>query len=494
MAIQNPNDSGPTWLERLFTRPRTAFGGDPATTMSPRAQAEWDRSTAEYAASPMAAAMRNRQALGDQSRTAAYDPTVDMYDPRNMRPVDFQGNTLWTVDYSGLPEHKPAQPATKLSSSQAITDKINKIVGPPQEPPPVTTDDWRGRPPDDRSLWAATGDTSVQPQPPYLGLPLDQLMPTQLDPRVAGGPAPGPGPSSLAVPAGPLVSAAQAANRVAKSGALSRYPAWRNRQLEGANQWLQGKLDAINNWNGKIYASGGPVGYAEGGSYDADIPGMPMESGGDDGFIPMTAFGSHRQIGPSQAVMAPAPPPLMPSGGGGGGGGGKSGIGSLLGPIGAIAGSFIPGVGTAIGGAAGSALGSMFHDGGRVGFMRGGYPELYTRAQRTAFSTGGGEHYVRPDGRGNGRSDHIDASLSPGEFVMDAETVSMAGDGDNNAGARQFERLRKNIRTHKGKQLAKGKFSPKAKPVEQYMSSKLSASDRAAHGGMSDGLRQMGRV
>ncbi|HYX04003.1 MAG TPA: tail fiber domain-containing protein, partial [Reyranella sp.] len=128
------------------------------------------------------------------------------------------------------------------------------------------------------------------------------------------------------------------------------------------------------------------------------------------------------------------------------------------------------------------------------GFARGGYPDFFNAPpmpvpgmpQRTAFA---GRGYVHSDGQGDGRSDHIDAALSPGEFVVDAETTSMLGDGDNSAGARKLETMRQNIRRHKGAALAKGKFSPAAKQPEQYLSSKLSASDRLAHSGISDGLR-----
>lgn len=80
--------------------------------------------------------------------------------------------------------------------------------------------------------------------------------------------------------------------------------------------------------------------------------------------------------------------------------------------------------------------------------------------------------YVEPDGRGDGRSDHVPAVLSPGEFVMDAETVALAGNGDNNAGARRLEQMRQNLRRDKGRALAKGKFSPDAKPLESYLPKK----------------------
>ena len=75
--------------------------------------------------------------------------------------------------------------------------------------------------------------------------------------------------------------------------------------------------------------------------------------------------------------------------------------------------------------------------------------------------------YVR--GTGTGRSDEIPAYLSDGEYVIDAETVAMLGDGSNKAGADVLDDMRKNLRRHKGKNLSKGKFSADAKSPLQYM-------------------------
>ena len=72
-------------------------------------------------------------------------------------------------------------------------------------------------------------------------------------------------------------------------------------------------------------------------------------------------------------------------------------------------------------------------------------------------------------GPGTGRSDSIKANLSDGEYVVDAETVAMIGDGSPKAGAKKLDELRINVRKHKGKNLAKGKISPNAKPVVKYM-------------------------
>jgi hypothetical protein len=78
-----------------------------------------------------------------------------------------------------------------------------------------------------------------------------------------------------------------------------------------------------------------------------------------------------------------------------------------------------------------------------------------------------GGHYIK--GIGSGRSDDIDAKLSNDEYVMDAETVALLGDGSPEEGARRLDELRSNIRKHKGQQLAKGKFSADAKRPEEYL-------------------------
>jgi hypothetical protein len=72
-------------------------------------------------------------------------------------------------------------------------------------------------------------------------------------------------------------------------------------------------------------------------------------------------------------------------------------------------------------------------------------------------------------GAGSGRADTIDAKLSDGEYVIDAETVAMLGDGSNQEGAKLLDAMRQNIRSHKGKAMAKGKFSPNAKSPLAYL-------------------------
>ena len=72
-------------------------------------------------------------------------------------------------------------------------------------------------------------------------------------------------------------------------------------------------------------------------------------------------------------------------------------------------------------------------------------------------------------GGGTGRSDEIPAKLSDGEYVIDAETVAMLGDGSGKAGAQRLDEMREKVRQHKGKTLAKGKFSPNAKSPLSYI-------------------------
>jgi len=73
------------------------------------------------------------------------------------------------------------------------------------------------------------------------------------------------------------------------------------------------------------------------------------------------------------------------------------------------------------------------------------------------------------EGPGTGRSDSIDARLSDGEYVIDAETVALLGNGSTKAGAAMLDQMRQGIRKQKGKALARGKFSPDAKSPLAYM-------------------------
>lgn len=79
----------------------------------------------------------------------------------------------------------------------------------------------------------------------------------------------------------------------------------------------------------------------------------------------------------------------------------------------------------------------------------------------------GGPSYIQ--GPGDGTSDDIDAKLSNGEYVMDAGSVSMLGNGSNEAGAKKLDQLRENLRRHAGESLTKGKQFMKAKAPQTYL-------------------------
>lgn len=78
-------------------------------------------------------------------------------------------------------------------------------------------------------------------------------------------------------------------------------------------------------------------------------------------------------------------------------------------------------------------------------------------------------HSMRIGGGADGRSDDVNAVLSDGEYVMDAESVAMLGNGSSKAGAAKLDQMRSKLRQHKGKALASGKISPNAKSPLSYL-------------------------
>jgi hypothetical protein len=95
-----------------------------------------------------------------------------------------------------------------------------------------------------------------------------------------------------------------------------------------------------------------------------------------------------------------------------------------------------------------------------VAAARGGY--ITHRAR-------GGALNALAQGGGSGRADTIHAKLSDGEYVIDAETVALLGDGSTKEGAKRLDEMRKKLRMQKGKTLAKGGFSPAAKSPLAYL-------------------------
>jgi hypothetical protein len=103
--------------------------------------------------------------------------------------------------------------------------------------------------------------------------------------------------------------------------------------------------------------------------------------------------------------------------------------------------------------------------------ITGGAYNMSVQRPATGLARGGALSQIAymARGSGSGRDDTIDAKLSDGEYVMDAETVALLGDGSTKAGAERLDAMRSQLRKQKGRQLAKGKFSPNAKSPLAYL-------------------------
>jgi hypothetical protein len=107
-------------------------------------------------------------------------------------------------------------------------------------------------------------------------------------------------------------------------------------------------------------------------------------------------------------------------------------------------------------------------------YMAQNWPQIQSGVYNTPveMKARGGPLHVMANfarGAGSGRADTIDAKLSDGEYVMDAETVALLGDGSSKEGANRLDMMRESLRAHKGKSLSKGKFSPNAKSPLAYL-------------------------
>jgi hypothetical protein len=102
----------------------------------------------------------------------------------------------------------------------------------------------------------------------------------------------------------------------------------------------------------------------------------------------------------------------------------------------------------------------------KVGAKEGG--PLHSVAEMIAPIPFQAPHTGLSQGAGGGQDDTIDAKLSDGEFVFDADTVAALGDGSTKEGARKLDELRRRLRAHKRSAPASS-IPPKAKPVEKYL-------------------------
>jgi hypothetical protein len=100
-----------------------------------------------------------------------------------------------------------------------------------------------------------------------------------------------------------------------------------------------------------------------------------------------------------------------------------------------------------------------------MAYKKGGrVPSIEYEVEEIETPKGGLGQFL--EGYTGGQDDKIPALLSDGEFVIPADVVSHAGDGNNAAGAKKFDELLKNIRKHKGGSI---KLPPKAKSLTSYM-------------------------
>lgn len=116
--------------------------------------------------------------------------------------------------------------------------------------------------------------------------------------------------------------------------------------------------------------------------------------------------------------------------------------------------------------------GRGYAGGGEVALAHGGGPAEEVTAETDGPLAGSWEELQRPqgyiDGPTGGQDDVVPANLGHGEYVLDAELVSMLGDGNNAAGAAKLDRWREEIRRHK-RDVPDNKIPPKAKAPGQYL-------------------------
>ena len=141
---------------------------------------------------------------------------------------------------------------------------------------------------------------------------------------------------------------------------------------------------------------------------------------------------------------------------------------------------------------AGAAGAQPMFGGQPIGPGGGAFADMMRRLQAQSGQQFQGGGYAR--GAGSGRDDTIEALLSDGEYVMDAETVSLLGDGSNDAGAARLDEMREELRRHKGRELSKGKFSPDARRPMQYLKRGGPARSRYKKGGRVGSNKRIARA
>lgn len=108
--------------------------------------------------------------------------------------------------------------------------------------------------------------------------------------------------------------------------------------------------------------------------------------------------------------------------------------------------------------------------GANVAFAGGG--EVGALGRCCSAMAEGGPFVGYVTGPGGGQDDLIDARLSPGEYVFDADTVAALGDGNNEEGARRLDAMREQIRGHK-REAPPTEIPPQAAAPEEYLNAAM---------------------
>lgn len=98
-------------------------------------------------------------------------------------------------------------------------------------------------------------------------------------------------------------------------------------------------------------------------------------------------------------------------------------------------------------------------------------PDSYDWGQSQGFAGGGLAALGYLAGGSTGQADDVNANLSHGEYVFDADVVAALGDGNSEAGARKLDEMRERIRRHKRSAPA-NKIPPQAKDPMKYLGGK----------------------
>jgi len=105
----------------------------------------------------------------------------------------------------------------------------------------------------------------------------------------------------------------------------------------------------------------------------------------------------------------------------------------------------------------------------KVGLSSADRLDAINQATGVNFARGGlGRVQGLLAGGSPGQADRVDARLSHGEYVFDADTVAALGDGNTEAGAAELDRMREAIRRHKRSAPA-SKIPPPSKGALAYL-------------------------